>query len=104
MKQHNRRTKPIWGGQAPGTRQDEFQTDDDWILGVLYELDQLHKPREEAPEVEEQYIPHENPVIESGNQFMDTMGWIGGILGSTVDTLSGFDTTDDSPYATTWQH
>ena len=97
------------GGQAfsqgSGTRQDEYQTDHDWILEVLYELDQLHKQHKKdnpEPEAEadttqvvgEQYVPHENPVIEQGNQFMDTMGWIGGILGSTVDFLSDFDTTD----------
>ena len=83
------------------------QTDDDWMLGVLIELDRLHKndwkmelPKEEGREHDKHkhrvpYVPHENPVIESGNQIMGAMGWIGGILGSTVDFLSDFDTTDN---------
>ena len=77
------------GGQLPAPK-----TDDDakWIQEILNEL-KKHEDKHHHHHTTVQ--PTETPIIQTGNQVMDTMGWIGGILGSTVDFLSDFDHTDD---------
>ena len=54
-----------------------------------------------ADEVNPGEIPNESwidHILATGNQVVDTAGWIGGILGTTADFLSQMDSQEPFPY------
>ena len=58
----------------------EKLTDEKWIEDIINQQHHhQHKPSQ---------------IVQTGNTIMDNANWIGSILGSTVDFLSDFDTTE----------
>ena len=61
-----------------------------WISDILQDATN----RQEIEQTLHHGPQYEDTFVGQGNQVMDTLGWVGGILGATVDFLSDFDTTD----------